>query len=203
VYALGPLSGAHCNPAVTFAHVLTGKMRSSDVLGYVIAQIAGAIAASALVLLIMKGNPNWYDPRLRGMGANGFGLHSPAGFNLGSGFAIEVALTFIFVLTVLGATDIAAPVGFAGLAIGLALTLVHLIGLPITSVSVNPARSIGPALFVRGWAIKQLWLFLVAPLLGAALAAGVHRLLHGGLTGLSARRAERALPLQQAERAGA
>ena len=140
---------------------------------------------------------------MRGLGANGFGVHSPAGFNLGSAFAIESALSFIFVLTVLGATDIAAPVGFAGLAIGFALTLVHLIGMPITSVSVNPARSIGPALFVGGWAIKQLWLFLAAPLLGAALAAAVHRLLHGGLPGLSARRAESALPLQQAERAGA
>ena len=203
VYALGPISGAHCNPAVTLALVLTGKARRSDALGYVVGQVAGAIAATAVVLLIMKGNPNWYDPHLRGLSANGFGVHSPAGFNLGSAFAVEIVLSFIFVLTFLGTTDIAAPVGFAGLAIGLSLTLVHLIGLPITNVSINPARSIGPAVFVGGWAIKQLWLFVVAPLLGAALAAGVHQLLHGGVARLSARRAERAPPLQQAERAGA
>jgi len=115
----------------------------------------------------------------------------------------EVALTFVLTLTVLGATDLASPAGFAGIAIGFALALVHLIGIPITNVSVNPARSIGPALFVGGWALAQVWLFVVAPLIGAALAAGVQRMLHRGAPRLAAREAERALPLQQAERAGA
>jgi aquaporin Z len=202
VYAVGPISGCHLNPAVTLAMVLTGKTRRDQALGYVVAQVVGAIAAAAVVLLIVKGAPGPYDAHATGLAANGFGTHSPGGYNAGAAFITEVVLTFVLVMTVLGATDLSAPVGFGGLAIGLALTLVHLVGIPITNVSVNPARSIGPALFVGGWALAQLWMFVVAPLLGATLAALVHRTLHRGVPQLPASDAERALPLEELQRAG-
>jgi aquaporin Z len=201
VYAVGPISGCHLNPAVTLALVLTGKTRREDALGYVVAQIAGAIAAAAVVLLVVKGAPGAFDPDVTGLAANGFGVHSPGGYNLGAAFVAEVVLTFVLVFTVLGATEVNAPVGFAGMAIGFVLALVHLIGIPVTNVSVNPARSIGPAVFVGGWALAQLWLFVVAPLLGSALAAAVHRTLHRGVPQLPARDAERALPFEEGQRA--
>ena len=160
------------------------------------AQIVGAIVASALIALIAAGGG--YD-MARGFGANGFGEHSPAGYNLGAAFLTEVILTFFLVVTVLGATSKEAPVGFAGIAIGFVLTLIHLVGIPITNTSVNPARSIGPALFAGGWALAQLWVFILAPLVGSVLAALADATLRGRPT-IPVPRAEEALPTQQRER---
>ncbi len=175
VYTIGPISGCHINPAVTVGLLLSGKFESRHVAGYIIAQIIGAIVAAAVLLMIAEGRNGGYDPALAGFAANGFGDHSPGNYGLGAAFVAEVVLTFFLVFTVLGATDAKAPVGFAGVAIGLVLTLIHLVGIPVTNTSVNPARSTGQALFVGGWALEQLWLFWVAPLLGAALAGIVYR----------------------------
>src|SRR5271169_5883 len=180
VYTIGPISGCHINPAVTLGVLLAKKIDVKDALIYVFAQVAGAIIASGAILFIANSVPGGYLASARGMGANGYGLHSPGGFSLWACFLAEVILTMFLVLTVLGSTDVKAPVGFAGLAIGLVLVLIHLVGIPITNLSVNPARSIGPAIFVGGWALEQLWLFIAAPLLGAALGAGVHKLLFSG-----------------------
>jgi aquaporin Z len=200
VYAIGPISGCHINPAVTLGIWLTKKMDSRDVPGYVIAQIVGAIIAAGILLIIAKGVPGGYDPGATGFGANGYDNHSPGHYNLLSVLLTEVILTFFLVFTVLGATDVKAPVGFAGLAIGLVLTLDHLAGLNVDNLSVNPARSIAPALFVGGWALGQLWAFIVAPLIGGALAAVVYQALHLPAPMIPAQRAERALPSEQAER---
>src|ERR1044072_4022217 len=174
VYTIGPISGCHINPAVTVGILITKKMEAKYAAGYIVAQIVGAILASALLLLIVKGAPAGYDPSVAGFAANGYGEHSPGHYNLLSALLVEIVLTFFLVFTVLGATDIKAPVGFAGIAIGFVLTLIHLFGIPVTNTSVNPARSIGPAVFVGGWALAQLWLFIVAPLIGAVLAALVY-----------------------------
>lgn len=184
VYTIGPVSGCHVNPAVTFGALLTGKIKAGPALGYVVAQIIGAIIAAWVILLIAKGMPGGYSAAAQGLGANGYGLHSPTGYSMLSGFVAEIVLTMFLVLTVLGSTDVKAPAGFAGLAIGLVLTLIHLVGIPITNTSVNPARSIGPALFVGGWAISQLWLFILAPLIGAAIAAVIYRtaIMQSGIT---------------------
>jgi aquaporin Z len=198
VYTIGHISGCHINPAVTLGLLLTGKMERKLAPGYWGAQIAGAIVAAGILLVIAQGTPAGYDPAVRGFAANGYGAHSPGQYGLGAAALTEIVLTFFLVLTVIGATDVAAPVGFAGIAIGLVLTLIHLVGIPVTNTSVNPARSIGPALFVRGWALGQLWLFIVAPLVGAAAAAAVYRAF--GRPALTAREAERALPAEQAER---
>lgn len=144
VYTIGPISGCHINPAVTCGVLLAKKMGMKDAVAYVIAQIVGAIIAAALILFIARGAPSGYDPSIAGLGANGYGLHSPGQYSLAAAFVAETVLTMFLVLTVLGSTDIKAPVGFAGLAIGLVLTLIHLVGIPITNTSVNPARSIGP-----------------------------------------------------------
>ncbi len=192
VYTIGPISGCHINPAVTVGLVLHRKIGPTDAAAYIVAQIIGAIIAAGLLLAIAKGGPGGYDPAVAGLGANGYGVHSPGHYALGAAFLTETILTVFLVLTVLGATDITAPVGFAGLAIGLVLTLIHLVGIPITGTSVNPARSIGPAVFVGGWAWGQLWLFIVAPLLGAVIAAGVYQVLHRPTTTITAQRAERA-----------
>jgi aquaporin Z len=202
VYTIGPISGCHINPAVTVGLLLSGKFEAKYVPGYIIAQIIGAIVAAAILLLIAEGRNIGYDPALAGFAANGFGEHSPGGFDLIAAFLTEVVLTFFLVFTVLGATDAKAPVGFAGLAIGLVLTLIHLVGIPVTNTSVNPARSIGPALFVGGWALGQLWLFIVAPLIGAAVAAMAFKVISVTEPPLiAARRAESALPSEQRERA--
>lgn len=201
VYTIGPISGCHINPAVTFGVLLSRKIGVKDAVMYVIAQIIGAVIAAWFILLIARGVPGGYDASVAGLGANGFGIHSPGLYGLQAAFLAEVVLTMFLVLTVLGATDIKAPVGFAGVAIGLVLTLIHLVGIPITNTSVNPARSIGPALFVGGWAIQQLWLFLVAPLIGAAVAAGIYAVLRSPDELITTRKAERALHSQQAERA--
>ncbi len=200
VYTIGPISGCHINPAVTLGLLLARKLGGRDAAGYVVAQVLGAIVAAGVLLVIAKGAPAGYDPAASGFGANGYGAHSPGGYGVGAAFATELVLTFLLVFTVLGATDIAAPVGFAGLAIGLSLTLIHLVGIPVDNTSVNPARSIGPALFVGGWALAQLWVFIVAPLLGAALAAGVYLGIHAPAAVITARRAEGALPEEREQR---
>ena len=200
VYAIGPISGCHINPAVTLGLLLTKKMDQRDALGYVVAQGIGAILAAGLLLVIAKGVPGGYDPAVAGFAANGYDAHSPGHYGLGAAFLTEVVLTFFLVLTVLGATDVKAPVGFAGLAIGLVLTLIHLVGIPVTNTSVNPARSIGPALFVGGWALSQLWLFIVAPLIGAAIAAGVYLVIRTPTNLITAKEATQALPGEQAAR---
>jgi aquaporin Z len=201
VYTIGPISGCHINPAVTLGVLLARKMELKDALLYVLAQVAGAIIASGAILFIANSVPGGYSATARGLGANGFGpLHSPGGFSTEACFLAEVILTMFLVLTVLGSTDVKAPVGFAGLAIGLVLTLIHLVGIPITNLSVNPARSIGPAIFVGGWALQQLWLFIVAPLVGAAVAAGLYGALRLPDAVITTPEGERALASQQAER---
>lgn len=202
VYAIGPISGCHINPAVTLGALLTKKIRPPEAAGYVVAQIIGAVIAAGVILIIAKGAPGGYDAGAAGLGANGYDDHSPEGYSLAAAFLVEAVLTFFLVLTVLGATDRAAPVGFAGIAIGLVLTLIHLVSIPITNTSVNPARSIGPALFVGDWALSQLWLFIVAPLVGAAVAAGVYLGLHQPEPEeqISMAVAEQALAGEQAER---
>jgi len=174
VYTIGPVSGCHINPAVTVGALLTRKIGRRDAALYVVSQIVGATLGAAIVLIIANGSPSGYSAAASGLGANGYGAHSPAGYSLLSAFAAEIVLTMLLVLTVLGSTDDKAPAGFAGIAIGLALTTIHLVGIPITNTSVNPARSIGPAIFAGGWALQQLWLFIVAPVIGAVLAAAAY-----------------------------
>lgn len=200
VYTIGPISGCHVNPAVTLGVLLSKKISAHDAAFYVVAQCIGAIIASACILFIAKGLPAGYDPAASGMGANGFGINSPDHYSLGACFLVEVILTMFLVLTVLGSTHVAAPVGFAGLAIGLVLTLIHLVGIPVTNLSVNPARSLGPALFVGGWAIQELWLFIVAPLIGAVLASLAFSAIQKPAVEISMSRAEQALRSEQAER---
>ncbi len=200
VYAIGPISGCHLNPAVTLGLFLSRKFEARLVPGYMIAQIAGATLAAALLLAIASGVPGGYSPAVSGFAANGFGDHSPGHYGLLAALLAEIILTFFLVFTIIGATDVKAPVGFAGLAIGLVLTLIHLVGIPVTNTSVNPARSIGPALFVGGWALAQLWLFIVAPLIGAVLAAVIYRSVRLPDALIAAREAERALATEQQQR---
>jgi aquaporin Z len=179
-YAVGPISGCHINSAVTIGLLLGGKVDLAEAVRYWIAQILGAIAAAGILLAIVSGRKGGYDVRIEGLGANGYAAHSPGGFPVGSALAVEVILTALLVFTVLAATDRIANVAFAGIPIGLVLTLIHLVGIPVTNTSVNPARSIGPAIFVGGWALEQLWLFILAPLAGGLLGAVAHRLLFKG-----------------------
>ncbi len=180
--------------------LLHRKIPAAKAAGYVTAQIAGSIIASFLILLIARGSATGYDLSAAGLGANGFGEHSPGGYSLLSAFVTEVVLTMFLVLTVLGSTHNKAPVGFAGVAIGLVLTLILLVGIPITNTSVNPARSIGPALFVGGWALNQLWVFIVAPVVGALVAAGIFAAIQVPGVPITAEQAERALASESAER---
>jgi aquaporin Z len=173
-YAVGHISGAHFNPAVTVGLWAGGRFPARDILPYVVAQVAGAIAAAYLLYVIATGSPT-YDLATNGLAANGFGDGSPGRYSLGAGVAIELVLTAGFLIVILGSTDGRAPVGFAPIAIGLALTLIHLISIPVTNTSVNPARSTGPALIVGGLALQQLWLFWVVPLIGGALGGGLYR----------------------------
>src|SRR6202167_3809556 len=161
-FAIGHISGCHLNPAISLGLVVGKRFPASDLLPYVIAQVAGAIAAASVLFVIASGKDG-FDVHA-GFASNGYGLHSPGGYSLLACFVAEVVLTAFFLLIIHGATDRRAPAGFAGIAIGLALTLIHLISIPVTNTSVNPARSTGPALFVGGWAVQQLWLFWVAPL---------------------------------------
>ncbi|MFG0290283.1 MAG: aquaporin Z [Rhodopirellula sp. JB044] len=177
VYAFGGISGCHLNPAVTAGLFAAGRFESSKVPGYVIAQVVGAVAGAGCLLLILQGHPDAASVSLEGV-ANGYGEHSPGRYSMVSGFVSEALFTFIFLTVILGATSPNAPVGFAGLAIGLTLTVLLLVGIPITNLSVNPARSTGPALFIGGWAIGQLWLFWVAPIVGGGLAGLLARFLY-------------------------
>ena len=176
-YAIGPVSGCHINPAVTLGLLLSRRIALPEAARYWAAQVIGAVIAAALLLVIAKARAGGYDAEVEGFGANGYGDHSPEGYGVGAAFVGEVVLTAFLVFTVLAATDRIASVAFAGIPIGLVLTLIHLVGIPITNTSVNPARSIGPALFVGGWALEQLWLFIVAPLVGALVGAVLHRAL--------------------------
>ena len=199
-YAIGPISGCHINPAVTLGLFLSKKMPAKDVGPYMAAQVLGGLFAAGLLMVIAKGGPNGYDAATAGFAANGYGAHSPGGYGMLSAFLAEVILTFFLVFTVLGTTDIKAPVGFAGLAIGLVLTLIHLVGIPVDNTSVNPARSISQAVFVGGWALAQLWLFVVAPFIGAAIASAVYGALRSTEPLITMRKAESALASEQAER---
>jgi aquaporin Z len=172
-YAVGHISGGHFNPAVTLGLLAGGRIKGADVLPYVIAQVIGALLAAWLLATIASGNGT--DAVAAGLASNGFGDHSPGGYSRATAFITEVLMTFFFLLIILGITSEGAPNAFAPLAIGLALALIHLVSIPITNTSVNPARSTGPALIVGGWAIAQLWLFWVAPILGAVIAGGVWR----------------------------
>jgi len=172
-FAIGHISGCHLNPAVTLGLAASGRFRWGEVLPYWVAQVLGGIAAAALLYLIASGKAGF--DLSGGLASNGYGEHSPGGYSLAAGFVTEVTMTFMFLMIILGSTDRRAPQGFAPIAIGLALTLIHLISIPVTNTSVNPARSTGPALIVGSWALQQLWLFWVAPLIGAALAGTLYR----------------------------
>jgi aquaporin Z len=177
-YGFGHVSGCHLNPAVTIGLCTGRRFAWKDAPGYIGAQLVGGIVAAGLLVVLLKGRPEGYDAAVSGLAANGFGDHSPGHYDLGAAFLAELILTFIFLTVILGATASRAVAGFAGIPIGLTLTLVHLIGIPITNLSVNPARSTGPALFVGGWAMEQLWLFWVAPISGAVLAGLLGAWLH-------------------------
>ena len=172
-YAVGYITGGHFNPAVTIGTLVAGRTKAADALPYIIAQVIGGVLAAWVLATIASGNGT--DALAGGLASNGYGDHSPGGYSQATAFLTEVLMTFFFLLVILGVTDPRAPVGFAPLAIGLTLTLIHLISIPITNTSVNPARSTGPALLVGGWAIQQLWLFWVAPILGAVAAGGFWR----------------------------
>jgi aquaporin Z len=167
-YAIGHISGCHLNPAVSVGLAVAKRFPSSELLSYVVAQLAGAIVAAAALYAIASGKPGF--SLAGGFASNGYDIHSPGGYSLMACLIAEVVLTFMFLMIILGSTDRRAPQGFAPIAIGLGLTLIHLIGIPVTNLSVNPARSTGPAIFVGGWALEQLWLFWVAPIVGAAIA---------------------------------
>ena len=172
-YAIGHVSGCHLNPAVSVGLAAGGRFPASELIPYVIAQVLGAIAGAGVLYVIASGKAG-FDASA-GFASNGYGEHSPGGYSLGAALVCEIVMTFFFLMVILGATDRRAPAGLAGLAIGLGLTLIHLISIPVTNTSVNPARSTGPALFAGGWALAQLWLFWVAPIVGAAVAGAVYR----------------------------
>ncbi len=173
VYGLGHISGAHFNPAVSVGLWMGGRFESKELLPYIISQVLGGIAGAGVLYIIASGKPGF---ELGGFAANGYGAHSPGGYGLTSALVTEVVMTMMFLMIILGATDKRAPAGFAGIAIGLGLTLIHLISIPVTNTSVNPARSTSQALFVGDWAIGQLWLFWVAPIVGAILAGLIYKM---------------------------
>jgi aquaporin Z len=170
VYAIGGISGCHINPAISIAMYVSGKMKAQDAAVYMVCQCIGAIIAAGLLLSIATGIPS-YSLAANGLGQNGYGIHSPGGYSLMACFIAEVVFTMIFLIVIFGATSAKAPAGFAGIAIGISLAMIHLVGIPITGVSVNPARSLGPALLVGGDALGQVWLFWLAPIIGALIAA--------------------------------
>jgi aquaporin Z len=170
VYAIGPISGCHINPAITVAMWVANKIKGKDAIFYIIAQCLGAIIGAGVLWVIARGLPG-YTLAANGLGQNGFGVHSPAGYSLLSSFVFEIAATALFLFVIFGATHKDAPKEFAGIAIGFTLVLIHLVGIPVDGTSVNPARSLGPAVFVGGAAISQVWLFIVAPIVGGVIAA--------------------------------
>ena len=172
-YAIGHISGCHLNPAVSIGLAAAGRFPAKDLPGYIAAQVIGGIVAGAVLYVIASGTAG-FDPSTS-FAANGYGDHSPGGYSLTAGLVTEVVMTMAFLVIILGATDKRAPAGFAPMAIGLALTLIHLISIPVTNTSVNPARSTGVAVFAGGWAIAQLWLFWIAPMIGGVLGAAVYR----------------------------
>ncbi len=172
-YAFGPVSGGHFNPAVSAGLAVAGRFSWAEFVPYVVAQVIGAVAAAAVLYLVASGKAGF--ELSGGFASNGYGEHSPGGYGLVSALVIEVVLTAIFLLIILGSTEARVPAGFAPIAIGLALTLIHLISIPVTNTSVNPARSTGQALFVGGWAIQQLWLFWVAPIVGGVIGGVIHK----------------------------
>jgi aquaporin Z len=174
VYAFGHISGAHFNPAVSVGLWVGGRFDTKDLIPYIIAQVLGGLLGAGILYLIASGKAGF---ELGGFAANGYGDHSPGGYDVVAAFITEVVMTFMFLIIILGATHSRAPKGFAGIAIGLGLTLIHLISIPVTNTSVNPARSTSQALFVGGWATEQLWLFWVAPIIGAAIAGLVYKVL--------------------------
>jgi aquaporin Z len=176
-YAIGHVSGCHLNPAVSIGLACGKRFPSGEVLPYIVAQVVGGIAGAGLLYAIASGNGT--NAVAGGLASNGYGAHSPGGYSPAAGFIAEAVLTFMFLFIFLGATDRRVPAGFAPLAIGFAFTLIHLISIPVTNTSVNPARSTGPAVVVGGWALAQLWLFWVAPIAGAAVAGSVYRWLAG------------------------
>src|SRR6478672_5846681 len=171
-YAIGHISGCHLNPAVSVGLVVGKRFPASELLPYIVAQVAGAIVASGVLYCIASGKPEF--TLAGGFASNGYAAHSPGGYSLMACFIAEVVLTFFFLMIIMGATDRRAPAGFAPIAIGLGLTLIHLIGIPVTNLSVNPARSTGPAIFVGGWATAQLWLFWVAPIIGGTVGGALY-----------------------------
>jgi aquaporin Z len=175
-YTIGGISGCHINPAVSISMLAAGKIGAKDAAAYITAQCIGGVLGAAALFGIAIGNPN-YSLAVNGLGQNGFDLASPAGYSMISAFLAEVLLTFIFLLVIFGSTSERAPKGFAGISIGLSLVLIHLVGIPVTGTSVNPARSLGPAIIVGGTALNQLWLFWAAPIIGALLAAVVYKML--------------------------
>lgn len=172
-YAIGHISGCHLNPAVSFGLLAGKRFSAGDLIAYLFAQLLGGMAGAGVLYLIASGKAGF--DLAGGFASNGYGAHSPGGYSIGAAFLAEVVLTFAFLFIIMGATDKRAPSGFAPIAIGLGLTLIHLIGIPVTNLSVNPARSTGPAVFVGGWALQQLWLFWVAPILGGILGGGAYR----------------------------
>src|SRR6201992_1412037 len=181
-YAIGHISGCHLNPAVTVGLTAGGRFPAGQVLPYVIAQVVGAVAAAALLYVIASGAPGF--DLAKGFASNGYGAHSPGQYNMVVCFITEVGMTAMFLFIIMGSTHGKAPAGFAPLAIGLALTMTHLVSIPVTNTSVNPARSTGPALFVGGWALAQLWMFWIAPLIGGALGGVIYRWLSADPTGI-------------------
>jgi aquaporin Z len=176
-YAIGHISGCHLNPAVSVGLCVAGRFPASQLLPYIVAQVLGAIAAAGVLYCIASGKAGF--DIASGLASNGYGEHSPGGYSLSAGLISEIVMTAMFLVIILGATSKNAPAGFAPIAIGLGLTLIHLISIPVTNTSVNPARSTGPAIFVGGWALSQLWMFWVAPLIGATVGGLVHRFLAG------------------------
>jgi aquaporin Z len=176
-FAIGHISGCHLNPAVSFGLWAGGRFKGSELLGYIVAQVLGGITAALVLFVIASGKEGF--SLSAGFAANGYAEHSPGGYGLGAALLCEIVMTFIFLMVIMGSTDKRAPAGFAPIAIGLCLTLIHLISIPVTNTSVNPARSTSQALFVGGWALSQLWLFWIAPILGAILAGSVYRGLFG------------------------
>lgn len=176
-YAIGSVSGCHLNPAVTIGLVVAGKHPKNEALPYIVAQLIGGAIGAGILYLIATGKPG-FDVVASGFASNGYGEHSPGGYSLMSGLVTEIMATAFFLFVILGATNKKAPAGFAPIAIGLCLTLIHLLTIPVTNTSVNPARSLGPALFVGGWAIEQVWLFFVGPIVGAIIGAFAYKAVH-------------------------